>query len=262
MAKEQPAEMPFLDHLEELRWRILWSLIAVIVCIGLAFFLFVKIDIITVLQKPIAPYLMGQKLKFTHPAEAFTIILSASAGLGIVLALPVILFQLWAFVAPALYRHEKKIILPVFFFATFLFLSGVALAYFVALPLSLRFLLTFQSESLEPMITAQSYFGFAINMALGFGICFELPIAILALSAFGIVTPQFLTRVRRYAFVGCLAIAMFLTPGDLIWTSVALALPMYLLYEMSVVIAYWMDRRRRKKAERDAVVGDEAGAHA
>ena len=263
MAATTPNEMPFLDHLEELRWRIIWSLLALIICVGVAFALLMKINILVVLQRPILPYLGGSKLVITNPTDAFSIVMSASMALGIMLALPVLIYQLWAFVAPALYRHEKRIILPVFFGATLLFIAGACLAYFVALPLTLRWLMTFQADAFLPMITAAEYFSFAINMALAFGACFELPVVILALAAFGIVTPDMLNKGRRFALVGCLILGAFLSPGDTLTTMFALALPMYLLYELSVVLSYTVHRRRmRKAAEEELAAAQQYGASA
>jgi sec-independent protein translocase protein TatC len=242
------AEMPFLDHLEELRWRIIKSLIALVVCVGIAFFVMLQFDVLTLLEQPILPYLQGRKLVFTHPGDPFSIILNASIVIGVALALPVILHQLWSFVAPALYRHEKRVVVGVLFFATFLFLGGASLAWFVVLPLALPWLMGFGGSALEPMITAGEYFGFATSMSLAFGVAFELPIVILALAALGIVTPQLLNKFRRHAVVAVVIIGAFLTPGDLIWTTIAMAVPLYLLYEISVVLSYVVYRGRQRRA--------------
>lgn len=250
------AEMPFLDHLEELRWRIIWSLLALVVGVGVAFFLMMQFDVLTMLEAPILPFLGGKKLVFTHPGDPFSIVLNVSIVIGVALALPVILYQLWSFVAPALYRHEKRVALGVFFFAVFLFLGGAALAWFTVLPLALPWLMDFGGSALEPMITAGEYFGFATSMALAFGIAFELPIVILALAALGIVTPQLLSKYRRHAIVAVVIIGAFLTPGDLVWTTIAMAVPLYFLYEVSVVLSYVVYRRRQRRiAAREAEPG-------
>lgn len=240
-------EMPFLDHLEELRWRIIWSLAALMVSVGVAFWVMLQFDVIGVLEKPILPLLHGHKLVYTHPGDPFAIILNASIGLGVLIALPVVFYQLWSFISPALHRHEKKLVIPMFMFATFLFLSGVALSWFVVLPLALPWLMNFSGPSLEPMITASEYFGFAISMTLAFGICFELPIVIISLALLGIVTPQFLNKFRRHAIVVCVIIGAFLTPGDLVWTTIAMAVPLYFLYEVSVVLTIIIYRRRLRR---------------
>lgn len=250
MQDSRPAasdEMPFLDHLEELRWRIIWSLAAVIVSVGVAFWVMLQFDVIGLLEKPILPYLNGRHLVYTHPGDPFSIVLNAAIALGAAIALPVVFYQLWLFISPALHRHEKKLVVPMFLFATFLFLSGVCLSWFVVLPLALPWLMSFGGPSLEPMITASEYFGFAISMTLAFGICFELPIVIISLALLGIVTPKVLNKYRRHAIVVCVIIGAFLTPGDLVWTTIAMAVPLYLLYEVSVVLTIVIYRRRLRR---------------
>ncbi|HEX6627742.1 MAG TPA: twin-arginine translocase subunit TatC, partial [Gemmatimonadaceae bacterium] len=177
----------------------------------------------------------------------FRILLNASLVLGIILASPVLVAQLWGFLAPALYAHEKKVVVPVMVSMLALFLAGVALSYFVVLPLTLRFLMSIESTALTPMISATDYFDFAISMCLAFGAVFEVPIAILALTALGLVTPQFLSRYRRHAIVVCLVAAAFITPGADPYSLFALAVPLYLLYELSVFVAFFVVRGREKR---------------
>ncbi len=246
-------EMPFLDHLEELRWRILWSLLAVVIGVGIAFGALLKLDVIGLLSRPIKPYLGGHKLVYTHPGEAFSIYLTASVTVGLLLALPVVLYQLWAFISPALYKREKKVVIPVIAGAVGLFVGGVSLAFFGVLPLALPWLMGFQAESLEPLITASEYFDFAISLGLAFGLSFELPIVIIALAALGIVNGRLLSRFRRHAIVLVVIVGAFLTPGDMIWTTIAMAVPLYVLYEGTVAIVFLMERRRARRAARLAM---------
>ena len=140
-----------------------------------------------------------------------------------------------------------------------LFLLGIALSYFVVLPLTLQFLMSIESTALTPMISATDYFDFAISMCLAFGGVFEVPIVIVGLSALGIVSPQTLGKFRRYALVISYGAAAIITPGDLLTTTIALAIPLYLLYEMSVAVAYVI---YRKKQRRDAEVSAEEGVPA
>ena len=247
--KQNAAEMPFLEHLEELRWRILWSLLALIIGVVGAFIVLQKFDIFLFLERPILPYLGGNKLKYTHPGDPLSVLITASFSIGIVIALPVILYQAWAFLAPALYKHEKRLVLPVIFGAIGLFVSGVALSFYVVLPLAISWLmgLAANTDALEPMITYREYFSFAVNMSLAFGLCFELPIVILLLATLGIVTPEFLRRYRRHALVLCIVTGALLSPGDLIWTTILLAGPLYMLYELSVILTSLVYRRRRKR---------------
>jgi sec-independent protein translocase protein TatC len=248
MAKNPSGEMPFLDHLEELRWRIVWSLAALVIGLIVGFYVVTQLDLLRLLQAPIAPYLAGHKLVYTHPGDTFSITLSAALVVGFIVASPVILYQTWAFLAPALYRHERRVVIPVIVGAILLFVLGVLMAYYLVLPMTLRFLMNFQMASLEPMITATDYFGFVTILALSFGAVFEMPILILGLAAMGLVTPQFLTRFRRYAFLLSYLLSAIITPGDLIITSVALTVPLYLLYEFSVMLAFLVFRKRRAAA--------------
>ena len=246
------AEMPFLDHLEELRWRIIWSLAAIIVGVGIGFVLVIKFNLLIWLQGPITPYLKGHRLMNTHPGGGFSIMLSTSIMIGVVMALPVVLYQAWLFLAPALHRHEKKVVLPVIIGAVFLFICGSALAWWFVLPMTLRFLTSMGDEAFDQMISATEYFGFATSLVLAMGAVFELPIVILALSALGLVTPKLLSRFRRHALVGSYVVAAFITPGDAFFTSVILTAPLYLLYELSIVLS-WLVFRRRERAEAAAL---------
>lgn len=248
MSEAPGQEMPFLDHLEELRKRLFWVAGAVVVGVVIAFILLSKLDIIRLLERPILPLLHGQKLIYTHPGTSFHILLNASLVLGIILASPVVVGQLWGFLAPALYTHEKKVVVPVLASMVALFLAGVALSYFVVLPLTLRFLMSIESTALTPMISATEYFDFAISMCLAFGAVFEVPIAILALTALGLITPQFLSKYRRHAIVVCLTAAAFITPGADPYSLFALAIPLYFLYELSVFVAMFVWKKKQKRA--------------
>jgi sec-independent protein translocase protein TatC len=168
------------------------------------------------------------------------------------MALPVVLYQAWLFLAPALHRHEKKVVLPVIIGAVFLFVCGAALAWWFVLPMTLRFLTSMGDEAFDQMISATEYFGFATSLVLAMGAVFELPIVILALSALGLVTPKLLSRFRRHALVGSYVVAAFITPGDAFFTSVILTVPLYLLYELSIALS-WMVFRKRLRAEAAAL---------
>ena len=249
------AEMPFLDHLEELRWRIIWSLAALIVGVCVAFFLVFRFDLLTWMQGPILPFLHGHKLVYTHPGDGFSIVLQTSIMVGIVLALPIIIYQVWIFLSPALHRHEKRVAVPVILGAVMLFIAGAALAWYFVLPMTLRFLFNLGDKSFDQMISANEYFGFVTSLVLAMGAVFELPILILLLSAFGLVTPHFLSKFRRHALLGSYVAAALITPGDLFVTSVALMVPLYLLYELSIALS-WLVFRKRLKRDRDQALED------
>ena len=240
-------EMPFLDHLEELRKRLFWMAGSVFVGVAVAFYLLSKLDIILLLERPILPLLNGQKLIYTAPGTSFKILLTTSLILGILLAMPVIVAQVWGFLSPALYKHEKRVVIPVVVAMVALFLAGVSLSYFVVLPLTLKFLMSIESASLTPMITATAYFDLAISMCVAFGLIFEMPIAVLALSALGIVSPGTLSKYRRHAILFCVIAAAFITPGADPYSLVALAVPLYVLYEASVLVARVVFRKREKR---------------
>jgi sec-independent protein translocase protein TatC len=248
MAKNGSGEMPFLDHLEELRWRIVWVLGAAVVGMILGFFIVLKYKLILLLQQPIAPYLGGRKLMVTHPTDTMSITLTMAVTVGLIIASPVIIYQVWAFLSPALHRHEKKVVMPVIGGAVLLFVLGVSLAWFFVLPLCLRFLMTWQIESFDNMITASDYFGFVLTMALTFGATFELPMLILGLAALGLVTPKFLRKFRPYALALSFLVSAVVTPGDILIPTLALTAPLYLLYELSLILSSVIFRKREARA--------------
>jgi len=254
MGPGKAGEMPFLDHLEELRWRLMWSLGALVIAVGLSFyFLFTNDDfIIHFLASPILPYLANGKLTVFHPAAAFKIIMNLSLILGTILASPVIVWHLWGFLSPALYSHEKKVVIPVLLLAVVLFLAGCALSWFVILPLTLKVFAGIQSESLQPMIGFSEYFGFAVGMSVALGAAFELPTVILLLSMLGLVTPALLHKFRRFAIVGAIVLGAFITPGGDPVTLFLMAGPLYGLYELSVILSSVVFRMKRRKEQAEA----------
>jgi sec-independent protein translocase protein TatC len=246
------AEMAFLDHLEELRQRLFKCAAAFAFGGIIAFLLFTQVphfDVIEFLSRPITPYLHGQKLVYLHPGDAFQIVLDAGFALSFIIASPVILYQLWGFVSPAMYSHEKKLVLPVLGGIVVLFVAGVAMAFTMILPMTIRFLIGVESEALQPMIAASEYFGFAIYMCLAFGAAFELPIVIMGLTALGLANPDFLAKYRRYAAVGGLIVGTFITPDPT--AMFAIAIPMYGLFELSIVLSRMVYRWRRKRESGD-----------
>jgi sec-independent protein translocase protein TatC len=240
--------MAFLDHLEELRQRLFKCAAAFAVGAIIAFILFTQVpqfDVIEFLSRPITPYLHGQKLIYLHPGDAFQIVLDAGFALAFIIASPVILYQLWGFVSPAMYSHEKKMVLPVLGGIVVLFIAGVAMAFTVILPMTIRFLVGVESSALTPMIAAAEYFGFAIYMCLAFGAAFELPIVIMGLTALGLTNPDFLARYRRYAVVGGLIVGCFITPDPT--AMIAIAIPMYGLFELSIALSRMVYRWRQRR---------------
>lgn len=246
------AEMPFLDHLEELRWRIVWSALAFVASVALAFYVVMQYDFIALLERPILPYLNGHRLVATHPTDGLQITISASFWLGAVLSFPVIVYQLWSFFSPALYPREKRLLIGALGGGVLLFVIGALFAYAAIVPITLPWLFGLMGKAFDPMITGQNYFGFLFSTVLSFGLAFELPVVVLLLTAAGLVSPQLLSRYRRHAVVLIVAASAFLTPGDFVWSTLALAVPLYLLYEASVFAARIIWRRR--KSEDNSVV--------
>src|SRR3989442_6433409 len=244
-------EMPFLDHLEELRWRILYSLAAIIVGTLAGWWVVQHFDVIGLLMRPIAPLLPGSRLLFTSPTDPFFIVLKLAFAVGLVVASPVVIYQIWAFLAPALYDREKRLIVPALTVGVVLFLAGAAAAYRWVLPRALRVLLSMQREDLAPIITADKYFGVAAPFILGCGIVTELPLVITILASLGLVTPQFLARNRRYALVISAVVAALLSPPDAA-SMLLMLLPLVLLYEVGILCAWVVTRRRARRAARDA----------
>ncbi|MDQ6611358.1 MAG: twin-arginine translocase subunit TatC [Gemmatimonadota bacterium] len=254
-APRPQAEMPFLDHLEELRWRLFKIVLALAVCIIGAFGVLISghFDVIKYLAQPIVPYLPNGQLVVSGPSDNFNIVLNASIALGVVIASPIVAWQIWGFLSPAMYKHEKKVVIPVLVGAALLFLAGMSLAFFFVLPTTLKFLLTaFKSDVVTNMMNTHEYFDFMFSMCIAFGLVFELPILILLLTALGILNPKLLTKFRRHAFVGCVVAAAFITPGQDPTSLFALTIPLYLLYEVSIVLSIGVYRGRAKRAAREA----------
>lgn len=247
--KPRAAEMPFLEHLEELRWRLIWSLLAVAVFSILGFVLVDRFDVLGLLIEPIQPFLNGSKLKYLSPTDPFFVTLKLAITVGFVLASPVVVYQTWAFFSPALLPSERRIIIPSLYLGVLLFAVGVAMAYWIVLPVTLAFTMGFQTESLEQAIVVGEYLAVVTRLLLAFGIVFELPVVILVLSALGLATPEWLSAKRRHALVLITVVSSMLTPGDVITVTLMMMVPLFLLYELSIVLSRMVGRRRAAAAE-------------
>lgn len=255
--------MPFLEHLEELRWRILWSLLALIASTGASFYIVLQFDIIGILKRPVNAYLPEDgRLAFLSVTDPLFITFKLALALGIVLATPVVIYQVWAFLAPALTKRERRAIIPAFYLGTLLFLAGTLMAYFIALPFTIRFMMGFQAQALTPILTAPQYFAFVTKLLLAFGIIFELPVVVLVLSVLGLVTSQFLRSKRRYAIAGMAIAASMITPGDAVTATIVMMGPLLLLYEFSIVLAKMVERGRERTAAAEAEAEAAAEAEA
>ena len=250
-AKEsRRAEMPFLDHLEELRWRILWSLAALVLGSIIGFWIVEHYDVLAVLKRPIADLLPQGKLFVTRPTDAFIITLKLAVLVGAVLASPVVVWQVWAFLSPALYEREKRFVIPILIAGLFLFVGGALMAYLWVLPTALKLLFSFQRPDLEFIITANEYFSFASLFILAFGVVFETPLVIVLLAVFGVMHPDFFAKNRPIALVLGAIVAALLTPPDAV-SMMLMLVPLMLLYEIGILAArlLWRARARELKSE-------------
>ena len=247
LTRNSRGEMPFLDHLEELRWRILWSLLAAVAGSIVGYVLVLQFGVLEILISPFYDVMgVEERLVFLSPTEPFFLLLRIGILTGLVLASPIIVYQIWAFLSPALERHEKKAIIPALCLGVFLFAGGVLISYYMALPMTLRFLLFFGTEYFDPMLRAGEYFGFVTKLLMAFGVLFELPVVIMILSALGLITPAFLRTKRRHAIVIITILAALLSPGDVFTVTAAMMIPMVALYEFSILLSVVITRRRRR----------------
>lgn len=246
-------KMPLLDHLIELRSRLLKSLLA----IGLAFgvCLYFARTLLTILVHPLTAAGLN-KLIYTKPTEAFFVEMKVALFAAMMLAFPVIANQLWKFVAPGLYKKEQRALLPFLIATPVLFGAGACFAYFVTIPVALHFLFGFQRDlggvTQEALPATGEYISFIMQFLLAFGIAFLLPILLMLVERSGLVTREQLVSARRYMIVAAVAIGAIFTPPDVL-SQVLLAGPLILLYELSLV-AIWFTQRRRKTGAEEAPV--------
>jgi sec-independent protein translocase protein TatC len=252
MTEPSPGEMPFLDHLEELRWRLLKAVIAIAVGVAVGYALLTRFDVIGFLKRPIDPFLpAGQKLLFTSPLDPFLLTLKLSFVVGMLIASPVVIWQAWRFLRPALYDQERRVVVPSALLGVLLFLAGAAAAFYLVLPLALKVLMGFQTDSLQGFITAREYFSIATTIVLSFGAVFELPLILVLLVYLRIVSAAFLRKHRKTFVIMNVILSSVLTPGDIVVMTAVVMVPVQLFYELSIVLAMIVERRRLK-AERDA----------
>jgi len=229
---DEEDKIPFTDHLEELRDRLIKSFIAVaigfVICYGFKEKLFAIITqpLISVMEK-------GDQLIFTGLPEAFFTYLKVAFLGGLILAGPVIIYQFWMFVAPGLYKNERRVMVPIVVLSTFFFIGGALFGYFIVFPWGFKFFLSFASESIKALPSMKEYLSFATKLLLAFGLVFELPIVITFLARLGLVTVPFLRENRKYAVLLFFVGAAMITPPDVV-TQIMMAFPLMLLYEISI----------------------------
>jgi len=243
---EPLAEGTLVSHLLELRDRLLRSVIAVAVCfVPLAFF---QNELFTLVAKPLIDQLPeGTSLIATSVVSPFMAPLKLSIMLALFIAMPYVLYQIWGFVAPGLYKRERRFALPLIVSSIALFYTGVAFAYYVVFPLMFKFLASTTPIGVKMMTDIAQYLDFVLLLFLAFGIAFEMPVAVVLLVATGLVKLEVLTRNRGYVILGIFIIAAFLTPPDAVSQSF-MAIPMYLLYELGIVFARMIQKSRRSES--------------
>jgi sec-independent protein translocase protein TatC len=243
--RELGGRMTFLEHLDELRRRIMYSVISILATFVLGWIF--REQIFAFLSAPIKGVV--DKLVVIKPTEPFTIYLKVSFTAAVFMAAPIILSQVWMFIAPGLYRKEKRFALPFLLSTTVLFLLGGSFAYYVVLPPALNFLLVEFGRDFQPMISAVDFFDFALLIIIGMGVIFQLPVLVAFLSMFGFVTPGFLWKNFRYAFLIITIIAAVVSPTTdpfnlFLWSG-----PMVFLYTISIGVSWIFKRRRDRSAE-------------
>jgi len=236
------SEAPLLDHLIELRKRLIYSVVAVVALMILCFVFARNIYDILLL-----PYLASMppetKLIYTAPQELFFTYLNVAFFGAIFLGFPVIASQIYMFVAPGLYKHERRAFIPYLIATPIFFVTGACLVYFAVLPMALHFFASMQTDDIEMLTSVSEYLGFAMLLILAFGACFQLPVVLTLLAQIDLVNVELLKKGRRYAIVAILVFAALITPPDPI-SQLGLAMPMYLLYELSILSVRMVQRRR------------------
>lgn len=232
-------KMSFMEHLGELRTRIVRSLIGVLVGLVIAFPLSQRV--VDYLARPIQA--TGNTLVFLAVTEAFWVQMKVALIAGLFIASPVIMWQIWSFVAPGLYQTEKKYAAPFVIIGSLMFIGGGAFSLFVVTPYAINFLLSFARPGLQPMISIGSYIDFLLKFTVAFGLVFELPLALTLAARMGVVTPKTLARNRKYAVLGAFIAAAALTPTPDAFNQMLMAGPLIILYEVGIVSARIFGRR-------------------
>jgi sec-independent protein translocase protein TatC len=253
---------PLLGALEKVRWRLFKSVAALFVSFVAGFALVHYTGIGEFLVHPVRPFLQhqGGKLAALSPLTPFMLEVKVAIVFAVMLALPVILYQIWGHFAPVLMPQEKRLILPSLFVGIVLFALGLGTGY-LALPISMKFLFAFQAQNLTLVIGADDYFSFVVRLLLTFGLVFEMPVIVMILTVLGLVTPKFLRDKRRHAIVVITILAALITPGDLATTFLLMG-PMLVLYELSIILSqaiYGRDRKAEIDQDEDSSLAVPAG---
>lgn len=239
------SEAPLLEHLTELRKRLIHSAIALVVLMVLCFLFAGQIfDILLNPYRSIYPNPGDMELIYTAPQEFFFTQLNLAFFGAVFIGFPFLASQIYGFAAPGLYKHERKALIPYLVATPVFFILGAAMVYFVVLPMALGFFAGMQTEEIKLLARVSEYLGLAMTLILAFGICFQLPVVLTLLAQLDLVNVEQLKKGRRYAIVGIIGIAAFITPPDPI-SQIGLAIPMYGLYELGILSVRLVERRRK-----------------
>ena len=239
-------KMSFLEHLDELRKRLMWAIGALFA--GFLIALFFIDTIFGFIMRPLAATLpAGRKMIYTEPTEAFMLQLKVAALAGVVIAAPAVMWQLWLFIAPGLYRKEKRLALPFILSTSVLFVTGAAFNHYVVFPIAFTFLGSFTKDYMEFMPRITPVFSLYSQLLLAFGIIFQMPVLVFTLARLGLVTAGFLWKNTKYAILIIFVISAVITPTSDVVTQTLMAAPMILLYAISIVIAWIFGKKRMQE---------------
>ncbi|WP_337865952.1 twin-arginine translocase subunit TatC [Ignavibacterium sp.] len=233
-------EMTFIEHLEELRWRIIYSLIGILIG-TIAAWIFIDLLVEEVLLSPAKE--SGVSLQNLKPFGQIFLYVQIALIAGFIISIPNVFFQFWKFISPALRKHERKYILAIVIFSTVCFLAGIAFAYFVMLPLALSFAVQFGTQTIKNEFAVDEYMSIIISVMLAAGLVFELPMLSFFLSKLGILKPSFMRKYRKHSIVMILIASAVLTPGTDPVSQVILAVPLVLLYEISILVSKFSQKK-------------------
>lgn len=249
VSKDQQKSMPIMSHLGELRRRLTYIAVVVIVCVIACFIL--KDYVLDIIMYPLRNTEVD-KLITLGVTEGFMQVLKVSVYAGLIVSLPFILYQFWAFIMPGLYETEKRSVIPYTAATTGLFLGGVVFGYYIVLPVGLRFMLNYAVHNFDQLLQAEKYFTFVALFLLAFGIVFELPLVMMLLAWTGFVDYKKMRKVRKYAILVEAVIAMVITPSQDPVSMMLMLIPLVVLYEFGIVLARLVFRRKAKRAQKEA----------